>query len=125
MLDFLKFWKSKAPALDEPGITPPERPRGMEDPGAGPMGPEPALPGMPSEEFAKPTSTIAPEQPAAFQKIEPPAPPLGVPEAAGDSNKDFQLINAKLDAIKAGIDHLNARLDRLEPKEEKEIVAWR
>ena len=36
------------------------------------------------------------------------------------------LAQGKLDAIKAGIDHINARLDRLEkPAEEKEIIAWR
>jgi hypothetical protein len=123
MLDFLKFWKGKEPALDEPTITPPEKPPGMSDLDTGPMGPEPELPGMPGEEFAKPTSAMAPEQPSAFQKIEPPTPPGA--QSAGDTNKDFQLINAKLDAIKAGIDHLNARLDKLETKEEKEIVAWR
>ena len=133
MLDFLKIWKKKEPAIPEtPGIAPPEMP----DLGAKPpsMGAEPDLaaapPGglgeMPGE-FPKPSGGLAPEQPPGFRPreapLEMPTPP-GMP-APEPANKDFQLVNAKLDAIKAGIDHINARLDKIERKEEKEIVAWR
>jgi len=132
MLDFLKFWKKKEPTAPKaPDIAPPEKP----DFGATPFGAEPDLGARPpgtdmsasppgSSEFPRPAGGLAPEQSPGFRPreapIEAPSPPGAAP-----ANKDFQLVNAKLDTIKAGIDHINARLDKLEKKEEKEIVAWR
>lgn len=127
MLDFLKFWKKKEPDFGEtPDIAPPEMPDlDTKLPG---MGAEPDLGAKPPE-FPRPAGGLAPEQSPGFgareAPLEMPAPPgMSAPEAPG-SNKEFQLVNAKLDAIKAGIDHIHARLDKLEKKEEKEIIAWR
>ena len=133
MFDFLKFWKKKEPAMPDFGdITPPEMPSSFpERPaelgtarslGMPSESPDMAGPGFPGEDFARPSAGLGPEQPVAFREkdvLERPLPP------GADSSKDFQLINAKLDTIKAGIDHLNARLDKIERKEEKEIIAWR
>jgi hypothetical protein len=69
---------------------------------------------------------MGPEQPPMFKPAEPlPATPAAPPAAA--PGQDMQLVNAKLDAIKAGIDGLHQRLDKmeLEKKKEEEIVAWR
>jgi len=133
MFDSLKFWKKKTPAVETaalpetdlpktPDITPPEHP-----PSAF-AEPRPKLPAMPGEEPGMPSAGLSPEQSPGFRRdmrrLEVPQPPEVQSDL--DANKDMQLINAKLDAIKAGIDHINARLDRLEkPKEEKEIIAWR
>ena len=123
MFDFLKFWKKKMPA--EQDILPPEKPPELKQisPAA-----RPEMPGLPSESPSQLSAGLAPEQHAAFRKESPEVrSPLTAPlETPADSGKEFQLINAKLDTIKAGIDHLNARLDKIEkPKEEKEIIAWR
>lgn len=133
MLDFLKFWKKKEPSLPEsPDITPPEMP-GLNSKPSG-FGAEPDLGAKPQDlgarpsgsDFPRPAAGLAPEQAPGFRareaSLEMPSPPGAAEEPAA---KDFQLINAKLDTIKAGIDHINARLDKLEKKEEKEIVAWR
>lgn len=127
MFEFLKFWKKKEPEFPgSEGIAPPEKP---DDLTARPpaFGAGSDFPG--SSDFPRPSAGLAPEQPSAFRAqeapIERPAPP-GVASAESPAeNKDLQLVNAKLDAIKAGIDHINARLDKMERKEEKEIVAWR
>ncbi|MBD3304030.1 hypothetical protein GF343_02710 [Candidatus Woesearchaeota archaeon] len=138
MLDFLKFWKKKKPAAPSGAdIAPPELP----DFDAKPAGAEPNLAARPpgagaghdmaarppgGSDFPRPAGGLAPEQSPGFRPreapIEAPSPPGAAAEGAA---KDFQLVNAKLDTIKAGIDHINARLDKLEKKEEKEIVAWR
>ena len=131
MFDSLKFWKKKESVPAD--IAPPAMPDLDANPQG--MGAEPDLgatpPGLDQGpgEFPKPSAGLAPEQPAAFQEraspLEMPTPPgMSTPEPSA-ANKDFQLVNAKLDAIKAGIDHINARLDKIEIKEEKEIVAWR
>lgn len=140
MFEFLKFWKKKEPAAkavpasvpempaqakaQEP-VAPPERPPSMFSQGSQNMQ---AIPKMPGEEPGMPSAGLSPEQAPGFkrnlQRLEVPQPPEV--QADIDSSKDMQLINAKLDAIKAGIDHINARLDKLEkPKEEREIIAWR
>ncbi len=129
MLDFLKVWKKKEPAIPEtPDIAPPEMPDlGAKPPG---MGAEPDLGALPPGldtgpgEFPKPSGGLAPEQPPGFRPREAPLE-MPKPPAEEPASKDFQLVNAKLDAIKAGIDHINARLDKIERKEEKEIIAWR
>ncbi|MBW2986164.1 hypothetical protein KY333_02225 [Candidatus Woesearchaeota archaeon] len=136
MFDSLKFWKKKEPLPaaaplipktpagipKEPDLMPPDRPPSV-------FADRPDLPAMPGEETpAMPSTGLAPDQALGFKR-EPSR--LEVPQAPEvqadlDSSKDMQLINAKLDAIKAGIDHINARLDRIErPREEKEIIAWR
>jgi len=137
MLDFLKFWKKKEPAMPDIGgdIAPPEAPASFperpaelgkkSDLGLPSESPDLTGPGIPGEDFARPSAGLGPEQPVAFREkdaLERPMPPGAAP---ADSGKEFQLINAKLDTIKAGIDGLNARLDKLERKEEKEIIAWR
>jgi hypothetical protein len=133
----LKFWKKKEPDFGEtPDIAPPEKPvfdEGMSGFGAEPdLGAKPQDLGArpPGSEFPRPAGGLAPEQSPGFRareaQLEVPTPPgMTAPSPAAESNKDFQLINAKLDTIKSGIDHINARLDKLEKKEEKEIVAWR
>ncbi len=135
MFDFIKFWKKKeplpaaAPLIPktpagfprEPDLMPPNRPPSV-------FADKPDLPVMPGEEPAMPSTGLGPDQAMGFRRdsirMEVPQPPEV--QAELDSSKDVQLINAKLDAIKAGIDHINARLDRIErPREEKEIIAWR
>jgi len=140
MFEFLKFWKKKEPvakavpasvpemparARTQEPVAPPERPPSMF---SQEQSNRPAVPNMPGEEHGMPSAGLGPEQATGFKRtmrrLEVPQPPEI--QADIDSNKDIQLINAKLDAIKAGIDHINARLDRLDkPKEEREIIAWR
>lgn len=133
MFEFLKFWKKKEPEMPDLGgdIAPPEAPSAFpERPaelgagrGLGLPSESPDMTRVPGEDFARPSAGLGPEQPVAFREKEALERPL--PPGAADSSKEFQLINAKLDTIKAGIDGLNARLDKLERKEEKEIIAWR
>ena|GEM_PF-4014102 len=128
MFESLKFWKKKETVPTTPNIAPPDKPPGLDEAPLDLAGPE--MPGLPSEAPARPTSGLAPEQAVAFRREagppEMPSPLTPPAETPGESGKDFQLINAKLDTIKAGIDHINARLDKMEqPKEEKEIIAWR
>ena len=133
MLDFLKFWKKKEEMPEFPEAGMPET--GMHDmPGE--------FPGISASPGFEPTSSMAPEQPPmfgreaaeaprSFEQAEPTA--FGAPSfsrpSAQSSDKDFQLINAKLDSIKASIDGLHQRLDKMEiekqHKEEKDIYAWR
>jgi hypothetical protein len=131
MFDFMKFWKKKddleIPAMpaDDPNLGMPgaDMP-GLE--GAPPMPGAPGMEGPPPMPGMEPTTAMGPEQPPMFKPAEPlPATPAAQPAAQG---QDMQLINAKLDAIKAGIDGLHQRMDKMElekQKEEKEIVAWR
>ena len=135
MLDFLKFWKKKEPAMPNLGgdIAPPEAPSAFPEKPAelgrksdlGLPSESPDMTSVPGEDFARPSAGLGPEQPVAFREkeaLERPMPPGAAP---ADTSKEFQLINAKLDTIKAGIEGVNARLDKLERKEEKEIIAWR
>ena len=134
MLDFLRFWKKKEEMPEFPEA-------GMPETGMHEMPPG-EFPGVSAAPGFEPTSAMAPEQPPVFGRepaemprvfaqAEPTslsAPSFGRPSAPS-SDKDFQLINAKLDSIKASIDGLHQRLDKMEiekqHKEEKDIYAWR
>lgn len=133
MFDFLKFWKKKGPDVagfddiappslpEMPSESGPERSTGMPGESSGFAGSD-----FPGPGFARPAGGLAPEQAPAFRARETPLEMPQPPGAAADSSgRDFQLINAKLDSIKAGIDHIHARLDKIERKEEKEIISWR
>ena len=98
-----------APPLDMPSAAPPEM-------GATPPGDMGAAPPM------EPTSAMAPEQPPGFRPAAPEMPSMGAQAPAAD--KDMQLINAKLDAIKAGIDSLHQRMDKMELEKQKEEKAY-
>lgn len=132
MFGFLKFWKKKEEF--------PEFPR-EESPDMGmPSG---EFPGISEAPGFEPTSSMAPEQPPvfgrepempkAFEQAEQPVfgtPSFSRPSAPASSDKEFQLLNAKLDAIKASIDGVHQRLDKMEMEKEgrraeKDIYAWR
>lgn len=141
MLDFLKFWKKSEGMPKFPDEGPPDfGAQGM--PSELPPEVPGEFPGVSAAPGFEPTSAMAPEQPPvfgrepaesprAFEQAEPTA--LSAPsfgrQSAPNSDKEFQLINAKLDSIKASIDGLHQRLDKMEiekqHKEEKDIYAWR
>lgn len=116
----LKFWKheEELPPLPEiPSIGEKKIP----EPGhfAG-LGIEPLHDESPS--FAQPSS------PLSFTPTFS-APQPQQPSFAGD--KDFQLLNAKLDTIRAQLENISQRLERIErianeaQQQEKEVVRWR
>ncbi|MEM4247557.1 MAG: hypothetical protein QXR48_03850 [Candidatus Woesearchaeota archaeon] len=127
LLDKLKFWKKEEPAGFELGKYPAlERGPAAEMPDMA-MPPSEGLTEMPSMEevrlappapFSEMGRQAAPA-PSAF------APAMPAPSAALDMTREMQVVNAKLDTLKALLDGINAKLDRLEraqmPKEEEPI----
>ncbi len=110
------FWKHKAPAplpdlgggFDE-GLPPLPGEGAEQGPAFGPAGP--IYPGPPPP--------ITPMQHAAFQ-------PVPFQET---TNKDFEIISAKLDSIRANLDAINQRLANLErvaygEKDKYERIRW-
>jgi hypothetical protein len=128
----LAFWRKKeeplpplggAPGLglpkDDLGLSPPE---GLEEPtaaGIAPPGAPPEIPGPAPMPGSEPEPTSPMSTPPGF-RAQPP-PPMGPPHM----EKDFELISAKLDALKASLDSVNQRLANLERiargEHEKEI----
>ena len=105
--DKLQFWKRKEQEIPSPVGAPP-----LEGPGPMPgMEPSPGL-GAPAQLPGMGAPLGMPE-PAGLPPQ--PTPVLGVtpkPEVIG-ADKELQLVNAKLDAIKAVVDNINQRLDRM------------
>ncbi len=132
--DKIKFWK-KEPELSLPeavGAPPLGGPSDLDRPApwGGPSadGPSP-LGGLPSE--GPPPLADAESIPLqgrgqpGFGPAERPV--LGVtPKPEGGSvDKELQLVNAKLDTIKAVVESINQRLERMEKPQEKEVIQWR
>jgi hypothetical protein len=149
LLDRLKFWKREEPAEFElgryPGLeaAPPAELPGMAPPGGAGITEMPA--GMPSE---IPGGMPAGGPPPGMEDLGPtPIPPLRgsagqpvpsiispsmmPPPGAAQPMGDMQLVNAKLDTLKALLDSINARLERMErqqrPLEEEPMAVrrWR
>jgi len=77
--------------------------------------------------IAAPSLAASPNQPQQEMPRLQPAP-LTQPSAAG-SNKDFEVISAKLDSIRASIDSLNIRVESIESvmrreHEKKQEIKW-
>ncbi len=150
LLDKLKFWKheegfelGKYPELESgppiegmmqgmpeeqfgraaPGM-PEERfgraPPGMREEAFGPapqddLGPAPPPPMMGIGRGQMSVSPLAP----AREVVSPQMPQFS---AAQSSQNDMQVVNAKLDTLKALLDNITAKLDRLEHTQQKEEV---
>ena len=108
IMDKLKFWKKEEelPEFPKPAeFAPPEQQAPMQAEQMGMPRPVPGLTepmeGQTSSPFAQPFP-----QPQAFQ------------QAAISSDQQLQLISSKLDTIKAQLETVLQRLDRLERREE-------
>jgi len=112
VFDKLKFWKRKEPEL--PPIAPPSA-------GPGPLE-GPSMGELPAFE-PSPLGMEAPATPQLGLPTEKPI--LGVTPKPEVADKEMQLVNAKLDAIKAVVDNINQRLDSMEKPQEKEVIQWR
>jgi hypothetical protein len=147
LLDKLKFWKheegfdlGKYPGLESgppvegmmqgaPGL--PEEQFGR------------AAPGLPEERFGRappemrndpfgPAEDLGPAPPPPMSGIgrqmsvsplAPPASPvMQVSQGVSAAQNDMQVVNAKLDTLKALLDNITAKLDRLERTQQKEEV---
>ena len=112
LLDKLMFWKKHdEPALPEP--VPSMEPPGMEQPappGMEHLGMPPSGPGINEPPAAPPEQHI----PAAFAQAEQ----AQQPQQGMSSDQQMQLISSKLDTIKAQLETVLQRLDRLERKEQ-------
>lgn len=60
------------------------------------------------------------EKPSAFQQSQNYQEEI----STKDISKNIELISAKLDAIKAMIENLNHRMDKIENKDKKETLRW-
>ncbi len=128
LLDKLKFWKKEEPAGFELGKYPaleagPALP-GQPMPGGMPgMIPPSGLTEMPTEDFGPAPFPPAMRGQPSFAPAQPMAPPQAMPGA--DVSRDMQVVQAKLDTLKALLDSVISKLDRLEraqqPKEEEAV----
>lgn len=151
LLDKLKFWKKEEPAAFDMGKYPglEAAPPGAELPGFAPpagLGPEAGgLPGMPGEMPAAGGPAPHPEEfgpappPPLVRGPGAPAPSAFAPALAGpaamptgaaigaapDLTRDMQIVQAKLDTLKALLDSVISKLERIErgqqPKEEEAV----
>ena len=144
-LDKLKFWKREEPELDlakypalegEPALPPLG--------GPGMTGPEADL-GMPSSEGLTQMPGESPAGPMQLEEIGPAPPPPGRAGFGGrtasigsppgfapsamtppqDMNRDMQIVQAKLDTLKALLDNVTAKLERIDrklPEREEEVA---
>jgi hypothetical protein len=161
LLDKLKFWKKEEPEFDMgkfPGLEAPDQTQpgmgsapgmpgltempasegamaGFEDIGNAPPAPFPGMPGasaieQPGRSLALPgglpvgrgQSAPSAFAPAPVQQVQP----------QQDIMRDMQIVNAKLDTLKALLDSVNVKLDRIErvqaPREEPvelSVRRWR
>lgn len=111
LLDKLRFWKKEEPAGFELGKYPAlERAPVAEMPGMA-VPPSEGLTEMPAMEEVRPAPPAPfPERPPAF------APTQALPDMA----REMQVVNAKLDTLKVLLDNINAKIDRLEQRQQKE-----
>ena len=129
LLDKLMFWKKeealpelpvgKFPELETPGLA---RPPGLPPAPGGPGLTEPPSMGedlgpAPSPPQLQPVQT--PPAPRAFSPS--PAPAQQGP-AQTMSQDSMQVINAKLDTLKALIENMNIKLDRMEKQKTEEEI---
>lgn len=86
---------------------------------------EAPLPGEEELKFGEEPREFRP--PEEFE-VKPTAPPLGMQQAAGaDISKDFEILSAKLDAVKASLESINQRLanlERIASESEKKKRTW-
>lgn len=111
LFDKLMFWKKEG--SDDVLGAPPiglEQPTGLD---LGPMGGQPGVPGQPPLPPMGDVSGLGtPQQPQAFQDMQQMQPQQ--PQQADLTSQKLEVISGKLDLIKAGIDNLNQRLEKLE-----------
>jgi hypothetical protein len=112
VMDKLKFWKKEeVPEFPKPAdfaMQEQQMPGGMEQMGVPRSIPginEPPMEGQTSSPFAQPPQTF----PQAFQQQQ---------QFAGTTEQQLQLISSKLDTIKAQLETVLQRLERLEKKED-------
>jgi len=88
--------------------------------------PKPAAPmSPPAPELPKPAFPKTFDEPAPQHAPMPVTPPGSFGEEKPPSgSRDFELINAKLDAIKARVDQINQRVANLERQKQKETLRW-
>ncbi len=114
LMDKLKFWKKEEEAPpDLP--SPPEMggpPEAMPPPSLDVMGMPRPMPGVTEPPGAAPTPPTG--GPFAAQPEIP--KPEAFAQAAAPADQQFQLISSKLDTIKAQLETILQRLDRLEQK---------
>jgi len=118
VMDKLKFWrKHEEPEIPEPqmpsmepGATPPgmDQQAGGMPPGMEHLGMPPSGPGINEPPAAPPEQHV----PTAFAQLEQPA------QQGMSTEQQLQLISSKLDTIKAQLETILQRLDRLERKEQ-------
>lgn len=97
ILDKVKFWKKDTALKDETAMPPMGEERGM--PATPDFGAPRPYPAPPPSQPSYPSPTPA-QQPRAFQER--------------FSSRDMEMINAKLDAIKANLESINQRIANLE-----------
>jgi len=135
LLDKMKFWKKEEEPLETPeGFgaleekVPDEEPGRLPGEGAGFPGGEPGVPGP----ALPPIEGGETELPPELQGIDrqPPtqarAPIQQVPTQAPPQHQ-MEVISAKLDAIKASLDNINIRLERIEratPHGQEQAQQW-
>ena len=113
----LKFWKSKEPEQLEPMADPmsnpspglPDQNLGLNEPDMG-LGKGPDFPDHPGPAPVDPLSG----PPGGAQQFSQPASQPSPQYQAPDPKKDFDLIIAKLDMIKAELDAMNQRILKIE-----------
>lgn len=110
--DKLKFWKHEELPAFEPGRYPGLESGSLPESFAPPAGPELGM----HEDIGP-----APLPPVRPQLAPVPAPgAFAQPIQQADAQRDFQVVNAKLDTLKALLDNINAKLDRLERAQQAE-----
>ena len=124
LLDKLMFWKKEEdlpklpvgrfPDLEAPGLG---RPPGLP--------PAPGGPGLTEAPSLGEDLGPAPSPPQ-LQPVQPPAPrafqPAPVQQGPAMSPDSMQIINAKLDTLKALIENMNVKLDRMEKQKTEEEI---
>lgn len=101
ILDKLKFWKK------EEEFTLPPEPQGD----------------MPLEPPSFPQLEEMPKDVPTFAKTFTPEPPPLNPPTFQSPDKNFEILNAKIDAIRATLDAISQRLEKMEKKSDE--VRWR
>jgi hypothetical protein len=139
IIDKIQFWKRKDEHFDlgqYPGLeaNAPLEPLGegrfpenpvpeLNELGPAPLPPQGMGRGQGIASPLAPTRAGASADPSSF--LTQPAPSNFAPsQAPQDSSREFQVVNAKLDTLKAILDGINAKLDRMDApkKEEVELV---
>ena len=121
LLEKVMFWKKKEPELElgkYPGLE--TVPPGAEMPAMGPA-PAPGITEPPAPTGPSPLEEIGPAPPPPTPLGRPsavPAPTAFQPPAAVSPGGDMQMVNVKLDTLKALLESINTRLERMERTQE-------